>query len=199
MSEAVGKRERRVSSTHNNIGINNLSNDLLCSVTDYLPKTSRALLAVSLMKNNYEPSTASKAIISSVNDKAPYELLTDDLFSLISRALSAVSLMQNNEPSTASKAIISSVRDNAPYESLMDDLLSEFKYEARRATNLDIQESKSYKHYTSFLRRDHRNLDYASLVKLETNGLDQQMSAYYDGGWNTLDFIDIPKSLAARL
>ena len=54
MSGAVGKRKRRVSSTHNNIGINNLSNDLLCSVAEYLPKTSRALLAVSLMKNNYE-------------------------------------------------------------------------------------------------------------------------------------------------
>ena len=97
MSAAFGKRKRRASSI-NNIGINNLSNDLLCSVAEYLPKTSRALLAVSLMKNNYEPSTASKAIISSVNDNAPYELLTDDLLSLISRALSAVSLMQNNEP-----------------------------------------------------------------------------------------------------
>ena len=91
--------------------------------------------------------------------------------------------MQNNEPSTASKAIISSVKDNAPYESLMDDLLSEFEYETRSGRNRDIHEPKSYKHYTSFLRKErHINLDYATLVEGKTNGLVQQMSTYYDGG-----------------
>jgi len=201
MSAAVGnKRKRGVSSNNNNCGINNLTGEILSSIATYLPKTSRALLAVSLMKNNYEPRTASKAIISSVNDNAPYELLTDDLFSLISRALSAVSLMQNNEPSTASKAIISSVKDNAPYESLMDDLLSEFECETRSARNRDIHEPKSYKHYTSFLRKElHINLVYATLAEGKTNGLVQQMSTYYDGGWEILDFVDIPKSLASRL
>ena len=76
MSAAVGsKRKRGVSSNHN-IGINNLTGGILSSIATYLPKTSRALLAVSLMKNG-EPSTASKAIISSVEDNAPYESLIE--------------------------------------------------------------------------------------------------------------------------
>jgi len=155
MIAAVGnKRKRRASS--NNITL--LSNDLLCSVAEYLPKTSRALLAVSLM--------------------------------------------QNNEPSTASKAIISSVKDNEPYESLIDDLLSLSEFDPLNIVNFNCQklvEHKSCRDYKPQLREARYGRNVNTLAMKGRKGLDDQMSKYYNGGWDILDFIDIPKALASRL
>ena len=77
MSAAVGNKRKR---SNDILCLNKLSNDMLSMVADYLPKTSRALLAVSLMKNG-KPSIASKAIISSVKKGAPYKSLIDSLLS----------------------------------------------------------------------------------------------------------------------
>ena len=149
MSSAVGnKRKRGVSSNNNNCG-NNLTGEILSSIATYLPKTSRALLAVSLMKNG--------------------------------------------EPSTASKAIILSVEDDSPYESLMDTLFSELDIEMNRPRNTPF----SYRSYKAQLRNS--RFWVGSSNEYMKNGLDQQMSQYYNGGWEILDFIDLPKDLAARL
>jgi len=122
-----------------------------------------------------------------------------------SRALLAVALMKNGEPSTASKAIISSVKDNVPYESLMDDLLSEFHKEINRPCqywNPDPYYSQSYMHCIPQLKKEGlypKHQFHKHLHPVAKSGLDDQMRQYYIRGWEILDFIDIPTSLASRL
>ncbi len=68
--------------------VGNLSADLWCGIADYLPKTSRALLAVSLTAPpksfresgwKGQPNAVSKAIISSVKDQVSHDTLLDEL------------------------------------------------------------------------------------------------------------------------
>jgi len=133
------------------IGLNNLSNDILRSVADYLPKTSRALLAVSLMKNN-EPSTTSKAIISS------------------------------------------SLKGCKSYENIREEVINE---QIELSCELDDPSVLSYRNYKPQLWVV--GINDATKTDHIVNELDHQISQYYDGGWEILDFVDIPKSLASRL
>ena len=136
--------------------INNLSNDMLSMVADYLPKTSRALLAVALM--------------------------------------------HNNEPSTASKAIISSVKDNAPYKSLIEDLLIGFgAWDIEAFNRQKLLEPKSCMNYKPQPRKARYYGKINTIALLGSKGLGDQISEYYNRGWEILDFIDIPKSLASKL
>ena len=57
----------------------------------------------------------------------------------------------------------------------------------------------SYRNYKPQLRGSRHFMDQVSMKNGMKNGLDQQMSEYYDGGWEILDFVDIPKALASRL
>ena len=158
MSAAVGNKRKRGNDI---LCLNKLSNDMLSMVADYLPKTSRALLAVSLM--------------------------------------------HNNEPSTASKAIISSVKEGAPYKSLIDSLFSDFDCEMSIKSKHDkisdaikhaLEEPKSYKNYKAYFRK----ALHVTLAEFSGgNELGDQMSEYYNRGWEILDFVDIPLSLASRL
>lgn len=158
MSAAVGNKRKR---SNDILCLNKLSNDMLSMVADYLPKTSRALLAVSLMKNG--------------------------------------------EPSIASKAIISSMKEGAPYESLMETLFREFNTEMSINAKHDmvsvaikhaLEEPKSYKNYKAYFRKA---LHVAFAEFSGRNELGDQMREYYNGGWEILDFVDIPLSLASRL
>eukprot|EP00984_Skeletonema_dohrnii_P006857 scaffold2436_cov80-Skeletonema_dohrnii-CCMP3373.AAC.10 len=69
-------------------GINNLSADLCCIIADFLPKTSRALLAVALTAPSAsfresdrkgQPTAVSKAIISSTKARMPFDSILDEL------------------------------------------------------------------------------------------------------------------------
>ena len=131
------------------IGLNNLSNDILCSVADYLPKTSRVLLAVSLM-NNDEPSATSKAIISSLKGCKSYENIREEVIN------EQIELSCEDDPSVL-----------------------------------------SYRNYKPQLRV--AGINDATKTDHIINELDYQISQYYDGEWEILDFVDIPKSLASRL
>ena len=74
--------------------VGNLSADIWCDIADFLPKTSRALLAVAMTAPpasfresgwKRQPNAVSKAIISSVKDglytggQMPYDTLLDEL------------------------------------------------------------------------------------------------------------------------
>ncbi|KAL7529492.1 hypothetical protein ACHAXR_005932 [Thalassiosira sp. AJA248-18] len=84
-----GSLKRRKTVDPNTIAsINHLSNDNLATIASFLPKTSRALLAVALTapalswrKNRWkgEPNAASKTIISSVKISAPFSTLIRDI------------------------------------------------------------------------------------------------------------------------
>ena len=158
MSAAVGNKRKR---SNDILCLSKLSNDMLSMVADYLPKTSRALLAVSLMKNG-EPSIASKAIISSVKKGAPYKSLIDSLFGDFDCEMSI--------------------------KSKHDKISDAIKHA--------LEEPKSYKNYKAYFRK----ALHVTLAEFSGgNELGDQMSEYYNRGWEILDFVDIPLSLASRL
>ena len=117
-----------------------------------------------------------------------------------SRALLAVALMHNNELSTASKAIISSVKEGAPYKSLMEDLLIGFgAWDIETFNRQKLLEPKSCMNYKPQLRKARYHGKINTIALLGSKGLGDQISEYYNRGWEILDFVDIPKSLAAKL
>eukprot|EP00984_Skeletonema_dohrnii_P016511 scaffold7349_cov129-Skeletonema_dohrnii-CCMP3373.AAC.16 len=86
-SNGSGTKRQRTS-PHTPLTVNDLSADLWCGIADFLPKTSRALLAVALTAPpasfresgwKGQPNAVSKAIVSSATDKVFFETLLDEL------------------------------------------------------------------------------------------------------------------------
>eukprot|EP00985_Skeletonema_marinoi_P009150 scaffold4229_cov136-Skeletonema_marinoi.AAC.3 len=83
-----GRHKRRKTLPTPSPGINDLSVDLCCIIADFLPKTSRALLAVALTarparfrKSGWkgQPNAVSKAIISRTMANLPFDSILDEL------------------------------------------------------------------------------------------------------------------------
>lgn len=161
-------KSSRILYANKKVGINDLTNDTLVIISNYLPKTSRALFAVAL--------TAPSSSWKRCNWKGTM-------------------------PNASSKAIISSALDELPItESLVDGLVQEFVEEM----NCEDAPVFSSNNHRPILRYEysyyHMDQDGKSkLIQFAKEGIDAQMREYYAGGWEVLDFVDIPKLLASRL
>eukprot|EP00985_Skeletonema_marinoi_P009149 scaffold4229_cov136-Skeletonema_marinoi.AAC.2 len=86
--DSPGNRKRRKTLSISSVSIHDLSVDMFCDIADFLPKTSRALLAVALTappasfrKSGWkgQPTAVSKAIISRTKACMPFDSILDEL------------------------------------------------------------------------------------------------------------------------
>ena len=161
---------------------NLLSADLWCDIADFLPKTSRALLAVALTAPpasfresgwKGQPNAVSRAIISSVKDglytggQMPFETLLDELCEEALGEIGAAGPRRKLRP------------HGCDFRTLLQSQL------------------KEYYNYQGFNSKQIaaciEDIPLASFSNEQIKDLNDQTK------WQVLDFIDIPVSLASRL
>jgi len=152
-----GTKRQRTSDIMLSATVNDLSADLWCGVADFLPKTSRALLAVALRTLGEGEGKRS------------------------------MDGQNGQHQSAVGRAIISRTKVGVSFAPLLDELVEEARGEVRggkrRVIKRSVWERRDKDHDRHF-----REL------------LSDQLKEYYDNEeWETLDFIDIPASVASKL
>ena len=147
-----GTKRQRTSDIMLSATVNDLSADLWCGIADFLPKTSRALLAVALRTLGDGEGKPSNG----------------------------------QHQSAVGRAIISRTNVGLSFAPLLDELCEEARGEVRGGKHRVMKRS--------WERRDKDHDSYFREL------LSDQLEEYYDNeGWETLDFVDIPASVASKL